>query len=674
MTNRGYHNSLHCYHLKMMTMVFEASLCNLASASAYPRSEYRQDIAVMRRRAVCEGVSFFTKTLPRLGKALDRALSQGCKLHPEGFGLKGGLPKFLRTLFARIFDADGWERSDASPDAVRSLRQLLLVFYKYALPSTSKQNNETIESFIQTDISLTQKYQISEDREPRSSRDLRRSVVAPQSGCSADRVDHTSDESGDCAREWILGHARRLVWRVFGPIDPVRHGAFHPKHGPGSVSTGEKPFEKPKFTRCYTDLVSIFNWEDWFFYNYSHLADTIQSGWAPEDLKSGTAKVVLVPKDSRGPRLISCEPLEYQWIQQGLMSVLVSTLESHPFTRGQVNILDQTVNRRLAYLGSQGHPWVTLDMKEASDRVSLSLVEALFPPLWVRALKACRTPRTLLPDGRIHTMNKFAPMGSAVCFPIEATIFWALAVSAIAYTQPERKLNSILGSVYVYGDDIIVRSQDHASVLKYLPMFELVFNVDKCCTAGFFRESCGLDAYKGVDVTPLRIKSVWCPSLRGTVHASYVEYHNSFIERGMFHTADLINSQIQRIKRTPYSDNLGAECVSLVDPRKTASQHNKSLGIRTRFNPRLHRREVYGWKVRSRVIQHTGQLGWNEMLRVASLRGFQAPRSGSCIREERCESSLRWNGNIPSGFSDVVTAYQYALPRQATLRRGWASI
>jgi hypothetical protein len=159
------HNSLLSLDLEVMMTVFEASLCDLASASVYPRSEWKRDIAEMRRRASFEGVGFFTKTLPRLGKALDKALCQGQALQTPGFERYPGsqLPKFLRMLFVRVFDADGWERSDASPDAVRSLRQLLLSLSKYQLPSTYEQENKVIEDFVHTDNALTTSYERRHD-------------------------------------------------------------------------------------------------------------------------------------------------------------------------------------------------------------------------------------------------------------------------------------------------------------------------------------------------------------------------------------------------------------------------------------------------------------------------------------------------------------------------------
>jgi hypothetical protein len=163
------------------------------------------------------------------------------------------------------------------------------------------------------------------------------------------------------------------------------------------------------------------------------IIDRVQWYRGLERLPAGTAKVVLVPKDSRGPRLISAEPLEYQWIQQGVGRSIVAHLEAHHLTKGRVNFTHQEVNRRLAQESSATLELATLDLKDASDRVSLELVRRVFKntPELVRALEAIRTDATLLPDGRVQSLKKFAPMGSAVCFPVEAFVFWAILTASI---------------------------------------------------------------------------------------------------------------------------------------------------------------------------------------------------------------------------------------------------
>lgn len=622
-----------------------SNLLDWVGASEYPSREFQRDWREISNRVDREGIGFLTKTLPRMAKAIDYALATGSTLKIEGFKLSHNskLPKFLRTLLVLIFDDSGSERSDASAEALAHLRQLLYLYYKLELPPNENANKKVLSAFVDTDQKLPSEIRYESDPRGRS----------------------------------VLRIASKLAKRLLGSTFPLGEG-FLPRHGPGAVATGERADQKPIFKRFYRALNRGFPYEEWFYFNSTHFCDALSEYNNLEELEAGTAKVVLVPKDSRGPRLISCEPLEYQWIQQGLLSVLVDTIESHPFTRGRVNFSNQEVNRSLALLGSrEPGSWVTLDMKDASDRVSLSLVKDLFPSTWVDALVASRSPSTRLPCGRIVELTKFAPMGSAVCFPVEALIFWALSVASVHHAFPEFPLREILRNVYVYGDDIIVPSAYQAVVRQTLPLFGLLFNEGKCCTAGSFRESCGLDAYKGVIVTPLRVKRRWCRRLAGMSYVSWVATVNGYLDRGMFNSADYLTDRIQAIRQTPYSSDV-VGCPTIIDPRKHVVHMNRKL--KRRYNPNLQRYEYKVWTVRSRVIQNTATPGWAEMLRVTSSKGpidkidpHLAPRSISGTGLVPCfarECLLKWTSSI----TEPVRAYQYALPRQATLRRGWTGL
>jgi hypothetical protein len=619
--------------------LFVASLSDVAGSSAYPSIEHERDLEEIRDRTANEGISFLTRTLPSLAKAIDFALATGTVLRTTGFKLRpeSQIPLLFGSLIEQVFDTSGCERSDASAGALGWLRQLLYLFYKLELPIDAKQSNEVIDLFKKVDSDLPNE-------------------IGPQSPST----------------QWILRQAAILVKRVVANTDP-RGAFFAPRHGPGAVATGEKVYEKSVFSRFYRNLAKEFPYEEYFFFNSSHLCDELQAYLSLEEKESGTAKVVLVPKDSRGPRLISCEPLEYQWVQQGLMRSLIKAITSHPLTKGHVNFDDQTVNQDLALKASRGEPWVTLDMKEASDRVSRALVEYLFPEPWRCCLLAARTTATRLPSGEVITLKKYAPMGSAICFPVEALVFWALSVAVIQHTRPDLNAACAASRVYVYGDDIIVRTEDHGTILQRLPEFGLLFNEGKCCTAGSFRESCGVDAYKGVNVTPLRLKSVWCHTLTGMALPSYVAFHNALCERGMFNAADYVVGAIQRTRPVPYANSVRGSLICLVDIRKIARQENKKLALRSRYNPKFHRREYYSWLVRPRIL-NAGAPGWAEMQRIASLRGPDGdPRlapDGARMSKVRVPPSAdtlsRYRVDGP-----LVEAHQYALPRRANLKRGW---
>jgi hypothetical protein len=633
------HNSLLDFNLTLILHIYQ----DLVSVNT-SQTEIRRDCEEIRNRYAHEGLSFLTKTLPRLGKAVDASLAKGVPLTVPNFKLKKGtkLPCFAWTFLKRLFSVDGlplvWlpetavklaDRSntgDCSPDiredailALRALRQLCFAFYKLETNYSKRDEDKVITNFIRTEEELV-------------------SLQVP-----------SATVSGSVCRT-----ARHLICRVLCNADPL---SGIPRHGKGVVSTGENPGEKQNFSRFFSRLDRIFKYDQWFYYNHSHLSDALAGFLEMPSMESGTAKVVLVPKDSRGPRLISCEPLEYQWIQQSLMGVLVTTMESHRLTKGYVNFTDQEVNRRLAIEGSVHQNWVTLDMKDASDRVSLALVKELFPRNWYDALYACRTDSTLLPNGTVLPLKKFAPMGSAVCFPVEALCFWALSVAALMIHKGY-KLRKACTRTYVYGDDLIVDKDDHLIISDTLPKFGLMLNEDKCCTWGPFKESCGQDAFLGASVTPVRVRTVWSRGRKSSVLASYVALSNAMWERKYFSSAAYIYNIIQNEwdDEIPVVSDRDPGVIAFVRPEYDCRYQNR--GRRKRYNRRLQYSEVAGIAVSPSIIV-SKDTGWASMLRVYS---------------ERCRSKDVLDISSTSVSPKLLPTGHYAIAHRTITRRAWTRL
>lgn len=652
-----------------MSEFYTACYSDVACASDIPLEDVTFDLETVKGRLAKEGVSFYTKTLPLLGKQLDYVLalpSTSDVLEPFPGWKKQSLskvPRFMGALFNKVLAPDGLVRNDADPNALGRLRQLLYLFYKVEFPSTDKQNQEVLEKFVQTEDGLPEPDESIFDES--------------QSGPFgyASRV------------SWILQRARALVHRILGNVDPLGGDeGIMPRHGPGAVATGEQSYEKPLFKRYYEQLHAVFPYDLFMSYNLSSTADEWQGWQNLESLRESTAKVVLVPKDSRGPRIISCEPLEVQWIQQALMTRLVNHLEAHPLTRGHVNFKRQEINRELALSSSTGlaqnaalceesgnklgmWSWITLDMKDASDRVSLALVRYLFPSNWTRVLESARSQRTKLPDGRLVNLKKFAPMGSATCFPVEALVFYSICVATQQYVTKSSGFAQKAGPnwPYVYGDDLIVSSHLYDCLEEALSAVHLKLNLTKCCRGDFFRESCGMDAFKGVDVTPLKIRRPLGHRSRTTLF-SWCEYHNRLSRRGYENAARWIRQYL-----TPSRDALFIPVMDEVwlEGRNPGYAYLHVAGerphalrgpLRSRFNSEFHRREFLGWGVRSCVRTHHLP-GWSEMLRRASQKGLQ--NSGSAIEAE--------DRPLPSPFKRVVEAkaYEYTLAHGVVRQCAW---
>jgi len=460
-------------------------LCLIVQDLGYSVRLIQSDIRTLQTRSSNEGLAFLTKTLPALGKAFDRALGIGVFKLPPSFSRKwrdSEIPSFLGSLFTLIFDRDGTLRKDACASAVKSVRQVCFFAYKAITPYRDEDVDRILEGFITVDSTLPA----------------------------------TEYKLGDSV---VLDQARRLTTDVFGDYTGM---ALRPKHGPGVVSNiprSRKFTYVPPYSQCVrhfgTDFFG-FREKELRCYNaalflFSFFSVFVGSTCFPAFLARNQAKVITVPKDSRGPRIISCEPAEHQFVQQGILIWTVSTLERHFVSSGSVNFTDQGVNRGLVKRHSLTQSYSTLDLKEASDRVSLAIVKYLFGDShsYLEDLLACRSTSTSIKktDGSIVELHlrKFAPMGSAVCFSTLAWVIYALIYSDLflrGYSNTEIK-----DGLYVYGDDVVIRTEWVRYAVESLENHSLLVNKEKSFVNSRFLESCGLDAFDGVEVQPVRFKA-----------------------------------------------------------------------------------------------------------------------------------------------------------------------
>lgn len=510
--------------------------------------ELRRDLSTLLERSDKEGLSFLTSTLPLLGKALLRAFETRTFSCPTGFKKRKGtaIPRFLGGLLTGVIGDDGKLLYDVDHPSLTDFLQICFLFYKVDLPYSAKQIKKVLKNFVEVEDELKEM--------------------------------GIKDDS-------ILKEASDLVKKVLHGFDPME---ITPRHGPGAVATRERGSRKWIFKRKYNSIHKVYPYYAYFIPSRQSLLRSISAYKEMEVHESGCARVTLVPKDSRGPRLISMEPLEYQFVQQGIARSLVKHLEKKcSLTRGCVNFTDQSINQNLALKNSLTREYATLDMKEASDRVSLQLVKKLFCQRQdvLKSLEATRTTHTELPSGEKIELSKFAPMGSALCFPVEALIFWSLAMVV-------KRRMGIRGRVYVYGDDIIVPKRMVSPLFKILPLYGLKFNEEKCFTRGYFRESCGMDAYRGIRCTPVRMRKR-LPVSRKEVSflVSGVEFSNHLWERGYWHSADYVRNVCEKflhvdVLRSPRVYFGGLSYVSFT------SKGAITETAKVRFNKGLQRHEV----------------------------------------------------------------------------------
>lgn len=421
------------------------SLVDLWTTIATTMGIHARSIQTFKRRAESEGLPFLTITMPLLGKAVDKSLNSrftGC----EAFKLnhKNNFPVFLNEIFTVVYTRWGQPRRQKTRE-IKALRQLLFMFYKMKIKPTDEQISLAHDKFVATDLLV--KTGDWPDTLPRVR-------------------DYISSLTDFNPWDGIGAHGNGATADKYDQVD--RRSIFRDSEGP------------------YKGLP---------FYHDAHACffGKLESP-DPLSMIRPTARLSCVPKDSRGPRTICMEPHEKMFSQLGLMKTWYDFVENTSPARGYVNFTDQEINQQLAEYGSFDGSYATIDLKDASDMVSWDLVKALFPPDWVDYMSACRSSSVETQHGVID-LKKFAPMGSALCFPTEATIFWAIA-------------KTVAEDVWVYGDDIIVDNEFAIDVMAALEAYGLVVNRDKSLYTGFFRESCGGEFFHGDDITWVKCKNI----------------------------------------------------------------------------------------------------------------------------------------------------------------------
>jgi len=566
-------------------------------SSYYNARAHRLTCEKVRKRTRSEGLSFLTKTLPRLGKLFDKVLAGECKLTRDLHGFdtmeNSELPRFLGEFFSRVLQPSGEVLQIPDTNCVSVIRQILMLFYKYELPYTEAQTQQVIDSFKETendlihvDASLTSVGAAFTEftrtrRRPLTPKDL----IDPK--WYLERTNQLR----------VIREAKILLSNVFSRFDPLN---ITPRHGPGVVSTKERLGAKYCWRNVSHRITAVYPFDAYFCASQGHVCDFGGDFTVITD-KDHSAQVLLVPKDSRGPRLISCEPVDFQWIQQGLRQAIYELVETHPLTRFNVFFTNQQPNQFGALLGSQNGKYATLDLKEASDRVSVSLVHLLFPDHLHRYLDASRSASTVLPSGEKLTLRKYAPMGSALCFPIMALTIWAI-LTASAPDADTRE------SILVYGDDVIVPTAYAESAMNILEVFGLKINRAKSCVQGSFRESCGVDAFKGIDVTPVRLRTVWNESPRPDVYTSWIAYANQFWDKRLYSTYDYIVQKLVAIYGHIPGEDMHLACPSL----RYSPARNEDF--KRRIDSHL-QKVLYRVRVESSPSVTQVLPGWNMLLR-----------------------------------------------------------
>lgn len=525
------------------------------------RTEWNRDSSRLHDAVSNHGIKVYTIFLPDICKALDRALADGyiapLKLPLAGADRGWKSPRLFKGLFQRIFDTDGLLRARPDTDAIRLLRQLLLVAKKLRIECDDSKTHKAVAEFfgIERDI---RRPTLNWDEDHldvglAANTDLSDCVQQTDSGAPdlfrvsvADRTLPFSVQIVSC-----IQLCADIVASTLGRFDPAD---WRTKHGPGAVSDLRGDGSKYSFPNWPEKLDSIFPLDEHAYSNTGVWADEVSSGAVNSRFSTHEppAKLIAVPKTQKGPRLIASEPTAHQWAQQSVNDFLRSQYKNTPVFNS-IHFRDQGFNQEAALQASlDGEMW-TIDLSSASDRLTLWLVERMFRrnPSLLTALHASRT-RWLINNidkkqPKYSKLWKLAPQGAAFTFPMQtivyATIACACLLSVEGVAPTIRNLRDASRRVQVFGDDIIVPSTVGQQVTDILDHLGFKVNRQKTYGNGNFRESCGMDAFAGQDVTPAYITK-YPDKARPESIVATVACHNNFALKGLWHVCDYLKTTL----------------------------------------------------------------------------------------------------------------------------------
>jgi len=514
----------------------------------------KRDFVTLQKRFENEGLGFLTKALPALDEALLIGLSTGRFACPLGFQRPKGrtIPKFLSGMFCKVFDPfTGILVESPDQGILKCLHGILRLFKKTQVSAEDEDylHQKAVNEFYQCD-------------------ERARRVIIP------DRHDH------------LIGRVCKILLHTLNSKD-IENGNY--KHGPGAVYEGYRANEK---FSALCDAVRrdgniLHEYGIWGAFGENQMPSQRQySGpgvcpdsfaaspaslyglkspssertWrspardqqgsnAPERSRNrrklsgdtfdndgasrSSARLISVAKNSTSRRTITVEPMLNQFLQQGLGTLLRTSISECKVLGNSIALTDQSKNQVLALEGSLYDNWATIDLKSASDLLSVSLVRSVFRhnAHFLERMMECRSPFVECAQQDTLSLGKFAGMGNALTFPVQSVCFAVICYAAILDQEGRMptywNLRRASRHVRVYGDDIIISKRYAHQCVAWLHDVGLKVNDKKSFLTGNFKESCGVDAWRGVDITPHYIKHL--PDQTATspnVLAGFIELSN----------------------------------------------------------------------------------------------------------------------------------------------------
>jgi hypothetical protein len=601
-------------HVRELLNVYEHLLKDASYTFPTLVTEFERDLARLLVHVEQRGFSALAVDLPAVGKHLDRCLSGGqYKLSglplTKRFSGRTVIPKLFRGLYLLVFHTDGLLREDYSSDAILFLRQLCYVGKKARVSCSLDKVEDEVLKLVETDKALPEPEKFWLVSDPSLFDEPHPYVGIHKSALIRERLDQVSDRS-------MVANVSSFLTTLDAVSRVVTCAlrAYHPeqwrfRHGPGAIAEVAGPSNKYYWTGWSNLLDSEYPLADYGFHSHNAWADRCndleefhwQRPASPISESEPLSRLVAVPKSFTAPRLIAAEPCANQWCQQNIWHYFEAKTKASWISKF-VRFRDQTYNQDLCLKGSRDGSLATLDLSEASDRVTCHVVGQFFRsnPKLLRCLRATRTrgvsQRLTHKAPSVISLRKFSTMGSACTFPVETLVFLGIALSAVLSQRrlkpTRRNIRSLEGEVAIFGDDIVIPVDSRELFVASLEVLYFKVNTKKSFWTGKFRESCGVDSFDGNTVTPVYWKEYY--SGKPESLASVVECANNFYKKSLLHTANYLASTVPRdIPRVA----MGSGVFGL----KTRCRPDLSM-FKHRYNQHLQRVEI---RVRSIISTQT---------------------------------------------------------------------
>lgn len=557
-------------------------------------SDWSRDKTRLLHELAVNGPRVLTIDLPALAKHFYKCLDQG-QYTPSNLYLSSmvskrvKVPAFLRDLYLQVFDNEGKLRENPSVDAISTIVTILRTLSKAKLECSRKAISNEADAFkaIEDELRFPTLEWNSDNlfgcdyRARVSFRDLCLHRSESQHELFPQFMEQSLILDKHYAR--ILSEVSDRISSALGDFHLERPGEY-PKHGPGRVSNQRLGVSKFHFSEWPSKLEAVFPYDLYARTDFG-LGQDCERDRVRTLTHESPSKLAAVPKTQAGPRLIASEPNQHQWTQ-GLVSNQVISRMSNTVLKNCIDLKDQTHNGRLALESSRSGSHATVDLKSASDRLSCYSVERFFRAN-ATLLERIHATRTRMVSNRVDptrwdrlVLKKCFTQGNALNFPIQSICYAYIAISAViltkGWTVSNLSIEKASRQVRIFGDDIIVPVDALDILTSILVALQLQVNSNKTFSKGKFRESCGVDAWDGIEITPSFVKTVDVKP-RHEQALSAIESANNLFEAGLWNTANWLSSTIGMklpIKHV-YDQYLG---LSSFVGRKVS-------GLKTRYDP-----------------------------------------------------------------------------------------